>query len=769
MIESLARSVRVAVRTLVRDSGFTATAVVVLALGIGTSTAILSIAQALLVEALPYPDGDRLVSVFEDNPAQGMSGVVTSYQTYLDWREADSFEALAVAYNPLNAVIGVDEESTTVVATLVTPDYFDLLGASPVVGRVFDSSDHERPGGHPIAMISAELWARRFESDADVIGRVLVVNGSPYDIVGVMPAGFSDFPNVLQRTDVWLPLMMGPVLVQASMLEDRINRTLPVIARLREGVTLDAARAEMVVLSDRLSTAYPSTHADWVTSMQPVRDLYMGGYRAPVLALLAGSVFLLFIGCANIANLQLARSRAKSSELALRVALGATRVHLWRETLTESAVLTLVGGGAGALAAVLLMPALVSALPLQFPGFVEIAVDASSLLIAAAVTGAAGVGFGLVPLLGLDRGDLKKKLVATGRGSSESVAGVRLRRSLVVAEVAAAVLLLTGAGLFTRSAVELVRTDVGFDHQDLLTLRARIPLESRGPEQMRVLSDELVEAAGALPGVLDAFAWAPHVPGAAFWYTAVRPQDRPELRDDELAVVRFHYVGPGAISALGLRFESGRDFDNSDGLARQVVIVSASLADALWPGEDAVGKILRRWNRETWTEVVGVVEDAFLQGRQGPGGEIHRDVYFPLAMEPQADIALLVRGGGDTVATGVRDVFARLAPDVPVHDVQTMRERVGAEEATPKVTAALAASTAVLALALAAVGLYSVVAYGVAGQRREIGLRMALGAWPTAVLRRVLAQGLVLAVLGIGLGMGAAELLRACSPRLSIR
>ncbi len=592
------------------------------------------------------------------------------------------------------------------------------------------------------------------EADPDVVGRLLRINEHPYTVVGVVPAGFADYPNVTQRTDLWLPMMMAPELVHPLILEQRSNRGLPVIARLRPGVSIDDARAEMITISERLGQAYPDTNADWVVSMKTVREAYLGAYREPLIVLLVGSLFLLVVGCANVVNLQLVRARERHCELALRMALGASRRRLLAETLLESLILTAAGAAVGVLSAVSLTPLAARSLPLQLPSFVDLQPDGVALGAAVVVAALVGVLFGFVPLVGLGRGDLRSILVGTGMGQSSGTGGQRLGRALVIAEVAAAAVLLLGAGLFVRSTTELLRTDIGFDPTHLLTVNVRVPLESRSPGEMATLAVDLERAAAELPGAGEAILWAPHMPGVAFWYTRVRPADRPELGDGELPAVRYHYVGAGALRKLGLRLIAGRDFEAMDGAdGEPVVVLSRSLAEALWPGEEPLGKILRRWNREQWRRVVGVVEDAYLAGRQGAGADFTRDVYFPYAQEPQNDIALLVRIEGNATGSMLRDVVQQRASDLPVYDVQTLRERLGAEEATPKITAALATSTAVLALLLAAVGLYSVVAYSVSRQRHEIGIRMALGAWPAAVLRRVVAQGLGLAVVGTGLGV----------------
>ncbi len=754
MIEALWRAVRQSSRALARDRGFALTVIVVLALGIGTSTGILSLARAVLAQSLPYPHGERLVQLFEANHSQGMAEVSTSYPNFLDWRsQAESFEALAVSYDQLNVVLGAGEESATAKASVVTPDFFEITGPRPVVGRLFDAEDHRRPGGHAVAIVSEELWDRRLESDPGAVGQTVDINERPYTVIGVLPAGFTNYPNVAEQTDLWLPMMMGPDLIHPRILEQRTNRSLPVIGRLKAGVSMVEARAEMETISERLGLEYPDSNSDWVGAMKSVREAYLGSYRGPLMALLAGSAFLLLVGCANIANLQLVRARDRRSELALRVALGASRRRLFAETLVESLMLTTIGAAVGVVTAAWLTPMLAASMPVQLPGFVDLRMDELALGTAVVASVLVGVLFGCVPLIGLGRGELRQTLTGTGRGAV-GAGGDRLRRGLVVVEVAAAVLLLLGAGLFVRSTTELLRTDLGFDANELLTVRVRVPLESRTSGEMAVLATDLERAAAELPGARDAILWAPDVPGVAYWYTRVRQADRPDLRDDELTGTRFHYVGPGALGKLGLRLSSGRDFEPIDGPEGElVVVVSESLARSLWPGEEPLDKIMRRWNRERWARVVGVVEDAYLTGRRGSDALTSRDVYFAYAQEPQADLAVLVRTDGTTTGSMLREVVQQRGPDLPVFDVQTTRQRLAFEEATPKVTAALAGSTAVLALLLAAIGLYSVIAHGVSRKRREIGLRMALGAWPTAVLRGVVAQGLGLAFRGVVAGL----------------
>lgn len=750
----VAQDVRVALRTLLRRPAFAVTAVGILTLGLGASVAVGSLARSVLLGALPYPDGDRLVSVFEANDAGGMPEVLTSYLNYGALRDQGVFEEMAISRNQVRVVMTTPEGPETMDVDVVSPELFDLTGARAAVGRLFGPEADQRPGEHAVVVLSEEIWRGRFGQDPGVVGRSVNVNGRPYEIVGVMGSGFLSFPDPSLHADAWVPVMMGPELVHPDLLDNRINRQLPVLAKLRDGVTEEQARAELATLSARLAEAYPDSNQGWEARFKTLRELYLGDLAGPVVALLAGAGFLLLIGCANVANLLLVRATERQREVVLRRALGASRRRIAVQMMSEALVLAGLAGVLGTALAAFAVGLIVSVSPVPLPPFVVPSVDVASLLGALGLSVLTGVGFGIVPLLMGAGGDLRSSLGSAGAGTS--LRGARLRRVFVVAEVATAVTLLAGAGLLVRSLAALQGVDKGFRPERVVTLSVQASTEVTSDEDLPLLAGRLTDAARSLPGVAGAAIWSPHIPGAATWYTRIRPEDRPEAPDQDLPLVRFHYVGGGAFRELGLRLVAGRgieDQDRSD--ARPVIVLSESAAENLWPGQDPIGRQIRRWNRDAWATVVGVVADAKQGGRQGPEAEFTRDVYFSFQQEPQRIIALMVRTTGDpaalvpTLRAGVQSAI----PDLPVYDVQPLAVRLGEEERTPAFTATLAVWYSVLAMALAVIGLYGVLAYSVSRRTREIGLRVALGAEPASIRRDVVREGLAMGVVGSVLGV----------------
>ncbi len=756
MVTQSIEQVRAACRALLRRPSFSATAVGILTIGLAASVAVGSLARSILLDALPYPDGDRLVSLYEANDAGGMPEVLTSYRNFLEWRDLESFEALAIARGRVRVVLTAGDGAQTLEASVVSPELFEITGARAVVGRLFGDEVSGGAGKHPVIVLSQELWRGRFGEDPAIVGRSVGINGRPYEVVGVMEAGFVSFPEPRNRADAWMPVVMAPELIHPDVLENRTIRQLPVLGKLQHGVTVEQARAELAALSERLATEHPQSNEGWVTRFQPVRELYLGTLEGPVVALLVGAGFLLLIGCANVANLLLVRASERGREVALRRALGASRRRIGAQMMTEAVVLTLVAGGLGAILATLAVGTLASVSPVPLPPFVEPRVDGAMLAVAMGASILTGLAFGMVPLVGGAGGDLKGALASGGGRSVGQKRDARLRRGFVVLEVATALTLLAGSGLAVRSFQALKSDDKGFDPEGLLTLSVEVSTETHDDEELPVLAEDLMEAARSVAGIASASIWSPHVPGAATWYTRVRPLDRPEATDDELPLVRFHYVSGGAFADLGLRLIAGRGIEERDRAdSRTVVVLSAGAAEHLWPGQNAVGSTLRRWNRDAWATVVGVVADAKQGGRQGPGGEFARDVYFSFAQEPQRAITLVAAAVGtpEAATASLRDRVQNALPGLPVFDIQPLAVRLGEEEKTPRFTAILAVWYAAIALALAGIGLYGVLAYAVSKRTREIGLRLALGAVPAMIRITVVREGVVLALEGVALGL----------------
>ena len=606
-----------------------------------------------------------------------MEEAYTSLPIVNDWIEGTrAFEEIGAAYTPASLVLSGDGEPERLSASLVSPAFFRATGVRPAIGRFFRDGEHRIPGGHPLVILSHDLWQTRFGADRLIEGRNLTLNGQPYTVVGVAPARFPDFPNASRRTDLWIPLMMADTIIGVEVVNNRQARAIVVIARLREGVDIDTARIELEAIGERLAIEYPADSAGWVPRIRTVHEQYFGDFRVPVMALVAGAALLLLIAAANVANLVLLRAAECRRHIAMRVALGASRPELARQLMVEGIVLAVAGGTIGVVAAAAGTGALAGLSPIEFPPYVDFGVDARVLIGTLVVSVLTGVLIGLAPLSQVGTGSCAIQ-IAAGRGV-ESGAGARLRRALVVAEVAIAVVLLVCAGLTVRSFSRLDSSDVGFRTDRLMTMQVRVPTEMYADDERPVLAQQLLDEAGGAADVERFDLWSPHVPSQAFWYTRVRQQDRPEVSDDELVGVRYHYVGPGALERLGLRFLAGRGIGPQDRAgARHVVVLSDSLADALWPQEDPLGKVLKRWNRDPWATVVGIVEDANHSGVQGTAADFTRDIYFSFMQEPQRDWVLLARARNDAASvTGVvRAAVGNVLPGLPLFDERTMNDR----------------------------------------------------------------------------------------------
>jgi len=761
MIHEYLQEVRQSVRTAVRRPGFSLLVVVIVAVGIGSSTGIFSVVDSVLLQAIPYPDADRLVLIWDANAERAAEQMNVSLPKVRDLQaSAESFDKIGVSWSPASMILSGDSgagEPLRLTASIVSPDLLELTGVEPVVGRIFRPDEDSVPGGDRVVILSHQLWQRAFAGDVGVIGRQITLSDASYTVVGVLPGDFVDFPFPAQETDVWVPLMMASEIIGVDVLEARTARVYVTLARLSEGVSREQALAELQGISENLGATYPETDAGWSSVLDPLRKEYVGTFQPPLLGLVVGAGLLLLIGCANITSLLLVRASHQLNELTTRIALGASRGRILRQALTETLILVLTGGLLGIVVASSSVEALAASVPVDWPRFIEFKTDPYILALALAATIGIGVATAILSVLPSLRSKVCCTLPSTARVISR--AGGGLRRALMIGEVTVAVTLLIGAGLMVRSITNLQQADVGFDAEGLVALRLDTPTESYSADRLETLGYELVDAVEALSEVDSSYIWSPQVPGESSWYTVVRPQDRPEARDDELPLVRFHYVGPGALEGIGLRFIEGRGITRKDAADGDgAIVLSQSAAQALWPGEgSALGKVVRRWNRERWLTVVGITEDAKLSGRQGLGSDTNQDVYFSFVQDPQNEIVVLGRTSGDPGAAlqATREAVESVTPAVPAYDVETMETRLAEQEALPRFTALLAATFGASALFLASIGLYGVLAYTVCTRTREFGLRIALGARPGRIVRGILYHGIGLSVIGITVGMAA--------------
>jgi putative ABC transport system permease protein len=761
---TLLKDVRYAVRTLSRQPGFAAVAVVTLALGIGANTAIFSVIDAALLRSLPYREPGRLVHLWESKRSRDFERREASYPDFLDWRaqSTEVFEGLA-GYTGRPVTLADAGEATRAPGAAVTANFFDLLGVKAALGRTFVEGEDGLEGKR-VAVLSHGLWQRRFGGDPATVGREVALDGQAYTVVGVLPANFNF--ALLGGTDVWTPLAPSP-----QMASRRFQHWLKVVGRLRPGVTLEGAQAHLATVASRVERDDPAAHAGVGLRAVPLQEEVVGSVR-PVLFVLLGAVgFVLLIACTNVANLLLARSAGRQKEVAIRAALGASRWRVVRQLLTESVLLSLAGGAAGLVLALWGVDALVALIPasqlMQMPYLQSLSLSRDVLLFAVGLSLLTGVLFGLTPALSASRTDLQSALKEGGR-SSVSRGSRRLRDLLVVAEMALALVLLVGAGLLLKSLVTMLRVDPGFDTRGLLTLRVALPPSRyKGDGQAARFYDEVLRRAGSVPGVRGA-ALTSNLPlgnegGTATAQIVGRSTPISEMTEANVRTVSANYF-----EVLGIPLVRGRAFDGrDDAKAPPVLLVNKTYAERVFPGEDPVGRRAKfTFTGDTQFEIVGVVGDenvTSLDARTTPV------IYTHMPQDSDSAAALVIRTDAAdplTLAAAVRGEVRALDPEVPVYAVQTLEQMVAGSRATfvRRYPAYLTGVFACVALLLALVGIYGVVSYAVAQRTHELAVRVALGARTSDVLRLVLGHGLLLALGGIALGaVGALALTRLIS------
>jgi putative ABC transport system permease protein len=761
-MHSVIQDVRYALRGLARRPAFAAVVLATIALGVGANAAIFSVVNGILLRPLPYREPERLVA-FGHKPPHWL----ISEAEYVDYkRDVQSFEAFSV-YTQSEGNLATAEEPERIAQAVVTRDFFATLGVQPMIGRQFaDDEDRVRPA--TVAIISHDLWQRRFAGDSTIVGQKIQYNGSARTVVGVMPKNF-DFPS--SRTDVWLPMLRFRM---DSIEVGRSNHFLFGVARVKRGIPIQRVATEAITVSRRIMQAHPndySSTAPLIATTQSVGDMLVGATRPYLWALLGAVAFVLLIVCANVANLLLARGESRRKEMALRTALGATRSRLTAQLLTECTVLAIGGGVLGLVLAWAGQRALIAAAPASIPRLDEITLDWTVVLYAAVLSIVTGLVFGLVPTLRAAREAPAESLKAGGKTAQQG-GSRRVRRTLVVAEVALAVVMLSGAGMLLRSLVNLQSADLGFDSQSVLTAKVSPPL-SMPEERATLLYSQLLERVRAMPGVQSAGAagWLPVVDAGGLW--GVMAEGKTHLPAQMPAAVP-QQATTGYFKAMGMPIVSGRDFTDADRAGGPYsVIISKAAAKMLWPeANDALGKRMRVGGDSTWMTVVGVVNDIRARGFSDtpeptmyfPYPQTHETAYFmPRSMN------LVVRTSGDPmlIANRVRATVRELDASVPVSYMRTLEQVVGTSVANRRFSTALIASFAALALLLAGIGIFGVISYGVSERRFEIGVRMALGAERSRVLRLVVSDGVRMALVGIVIGLaGAAALARAIKSML---
>lgn len=750
-MEILAKQLRQGARALVRSPGFSLAAIVVLAIGIGANTVVFSAVNGILLRTLPYPEAERLVSLWVDNRAQGLRRDLTSFPDFEDWRTMSRTIAPMAAAARVRLTLGSGEgEPEQIMGAEVSHELFTVLGTAPALGRTF-APEEERRGYENVVILSHDLWMRRFGGDPSILNQFIDLKGSRYGVVGIMPRGFQ-FP---EDAEVWVPLAPSPM--------DRQERRflwLEVIGRLEPGVSLAQAREEMAAIAYRLQLLHPLTNADQGITVEPLSERVAAQIRPTLLLLQAAVALVLLIACSNVANLMLARGAGRLKEVAICSALGAGRGRVLRQYLVESFLLALAGGAVGVLLAFWTLKALKAWSPVEIPQVESLGLDPEVLVFALGLSLVTGVLFGLLPALRLSGGGSPDLLKEGGGRSGVGFAGSRLRQALVVSEIAVALLLLVAAGLLVRTIQRLGQADPGFEPEGIVTLQLQLPPSRyQSPLAVAGFAQDLVERTEALPGVSSAASVSTLLGSEGSRSDRFTLYDQPPADSDEVVEVGVDSVTPGLFSTLGVPLVAGRDFTAEDNLySPPVVIINQAMAKRYWPGESPVGKRFKFGGIRTpdpWMEIVGVVGDL---KRSILDPEVRPTAYRPYAQDPFPVLNLVARTRPDAgpLAEELRAQVWSLDSTQPIIRITTAEELLAEQWADRRLRTLLLAVLSLVALLLAVIGTYGLTAYLVSRQTHDIGIRMALGAEGQAVLAPILRQGLRLALLGVGIGLVAA-------------
>ena len=764
MIETMWQDLRYAFRVLTKNKGFTIVAIVALALGIGANTAIFSVVDGVLLRPLPFKEPDKLFTLWERNQKilHPYDSNPPAIGNLVDWRAQNHvFESIASYYPNVNLNLAGEDSAEHVVGAQITADLFQILRVDPIKGRIF-RVEEEEIGKNRVVIISHGLWIRRYGGDPNLVGKTIMVNGVNNEVVGIMPAGFN-FPGgtgtVGQITpppaDIWIPLALPP-----AALTQRSSHSLTAIARLKPGVTIEQAQAEMNSIQAKIEHDYPN---DFVGNEVKLVSLHMqvSGPVRPVLLLLLGAVaFVLLIACVNVANLLLARAASRQKEIAIRASLGASRIRVIRQLLTESLLLSVTGGTVGVLLAGLCLKLIKLLLPANFPRAQEITLDWRVLGFTLIISLATGIIFGLVPAIQASRFTFTEALKEGGRGSTEGFRHNLLRSILVIAEVALSLILLVGAGLMVQSLVRIQQVKPGFSPDHVLTMSVSLPRATYPDNPARVsFFRRFTEQTKTIPGVLsvgattqiplggDNMSYAASVDGRTYSAGAFPSADARSVTPE--------YFNTMKVALIKGRFLTERDNSDSPG----AIVINQTMARHVFPDEDPIGKHMSLGFGGFKGEIVGVIGDV---REAGLGDEINDTVYVSYLQAPfWSTMILVVRTTSEPVsmANSLRGALAAMDKNQSIFDIKTMDSIVVESVSQPRFRATLLGLFAITALLLAMVGIYGVMSYSASRRTHEIGIRMALGANPKDVLKLVVGQGLLLAVIGVFVGLAGSFLL----------
>ncbi|HEV8486564.1 MAG TPA: ABC transporter permease [Blastocatellia bacterium] len=745
---SIIHDLKLGFGALLKRPAFATVVVLALAIGIGGNTAIFSVANALLIRPLPYENADDLVWIRETNARSGVMDETVSPTNFLDWKDRNESFADMAAVTGGFATVTTNGEPERLFVSFVTANYFSVLGVRTRIGRTFEAGE-AAPGKNQVVVLSAGFWEREFGSNPDVLGTTVTLNGSPYTIIGVLPSGFLNARPDYKPPEMWMATILN------YNNSARRRDYLSVIARLKPEISIERARADMKRIEDALAQQFPDTNEGWSTTIIPLGEVFFGDIRPAINALALAVCFLLLIACANVSNLLLARGTARQKEIAIRVALGARRARIVQQLMCESIVLALLGGGLGVLLSYFGLKLLVRFGPDSIPRFQEIGIDPRVLGFTLGISILSAILFGLVPAVQASREDLSSALKTTKGHTSARLRNKALPYTIATAEVALSFVLLVGAGLLVKSFLRLQNVNLGFKpDRTLMAMLALPPSSYRDPSQVAAFYRELLNRVGELPGVQAVAVTSdpPLVGGNAI--LSFELPEQVQFSSDRKPDADFHTISPTYFEAIGCSLLSGRGFSDSDTeQAQRVVVVNRSLAERYWPHEEPLGRrvSIPGFGKESW-QIIGVVDDI---RNDSLVAAPYPQMYASYAQIPTRSMFLIARATNDPISLlpAVRAIVRDMDKDQPLSNISTMDDWVAHGIARPRFNTALMLLFASIAFGLAALGIYAVISFFAVQRTHEIGIRMALGASQRNILWLIVRQGMILALMGVPIGL----------------